>query len=594
MRFPTAILTTLAVLIVPFTFSKENHNDLSLRGGLTGNKASFFLESVKASEESSCSVKSEESGCNGSLDQSNKHCVWCKCSAIPNECMNEDQASRLPSSIFDCAAPNESVENSKESSNTEQSSSSVKNFNFKDGMTHKLSSDIVEGGLCDDSSLSRSGYMDITGSTYDTHGADKHYFYWMFEKRNMSPIPSEDENNGVNSSQSDGTTNTQTIPFIIFLSGGPGCSSSLALLAENGPCSVNNDGLTTSKRVHSWTEAAHVLWLDQPAGVGFSYGSNNDGNEKMISEDTYYFLQAFFKTHPEYLESPLYITAESYGGHYAPAIAHKIFQENANLKESLLHLNLAGVAIGNGLTNPPEQYKLYPEMAYGGNSHGFKVVSESTYEFMKIGLEPCEKYATKCNEGKSALNDEACKTALLACNGAELIPYVLTGLNPYDMRIKCENPPLCYDFSRLGSWMNEDSTKTALHVSKKSDSWESCNFEVNWNFHGDWMKDFSGYVGDLLDAGIPVLIYAGDCDYICNYLGNQAWALKLDWKYKAEFGTATQRQWGKGTDGKPAGLSRTANGFTFLQVYDAGHMVPMNKPFVALEMINDFITGKIF
>lgn len=71
------------------------------------------------------------------------------------------------------------------------------------------------------------------------------------------------------------------------------------------------------------TESAHVLWLDQPANVGYSYGQGNDTNEEMISEDAYYFLQAFFKSADgsKYKDSPLFIVGESYGGHYAPAIA---------------------------------------------------------------------------------------------------------------------------------------------------------------------------------------------------------------------------------------------------------------------------------
>jgi cathepsin A (carboxypeptidase C) len=97
------------------------------------------------------------------------------------------------------------------------------------------------------------------------------------------------------------------------LTGGPGCSSTLALLTENGPCKVAGDGSSTTVNPYSWTEAAHVLWLDQPAGVGFSYGAEDDSNEAMISEDAFYFLQAFFQTNPDYARSPLYIVGESYG-----------------------------------------------------------------------------------------------------------------------------------------------------------------------------------------------------------------------------------------------------------------------------------------
>jgi cathepsin A (carboxypeptidase C) len=100
------------------------------------------------------------------------------------------------------------------------------------------------------------------------------------------------------------------------------------------------------------------LWLDQPAGVGFSYGQETDTNEQMISEDAYYFLQAFFQKFPEYASNPLYIVGESYGGHYAPAISHRVWRGNQKKAPGTIELNLSGLAVGNGLTDPEEQYKV--------------------------------------------------------------------------------------------------------------------------------------------------------------------------------------------------------------------------------------------
>lgn len=102
------------------------------------------------------------------------------------------------------------------------------------------------------------------------------------------------------------------------------------------------------------------------------------------------------------------------------------------------------------------------------------------------------------------------------------------------------------------------------------------------------MKDFSGYVADLLNDGIPALIYAGDVDFICNYLGNQAWTHGLEWKGGDDFRAATVHEW------NGSGLARTANGFTFLQVYDAGHMVPTDQPKVSLDMLKVFLSGGEF
>jgi cathepsin A (carboxypeptidase C) len=123
----------------------------------------------------------------------------------------------------------------------------------------------VSDGLCDDSVASKSGYYKVEGSK------NLNYFYWFFESR------------------SDPTND----PVIIWLTGGPGCSSILALFAENGPCSVNADGTSTIPNPFSWNSNANIMWVDQPAGVGFSYGdkSDYDSNEAEVADDLYHFLQ---------------------------------------------------------------------------------------------------------------------------------------------------------------------------------------------------------------------------------------------------------------------------------------------------------------
>jgi len=102
------------------------------------------------------------------------------------------------------------------------------------------------------------------------------------------------------------------------------------------------------------------------------------------------------------------------------------------------------------------------------------------------------------------------------------------------------------------------------------------------------MKDFSWAIPDLLHDNIPVLIYAGDVDFICNYLGNKAWTLNLNWKFKTEFNAQPDQSW---NDKK--GSLRKFGPFSFLQIYDAGHMVPHDQPKVSLDMVDWFFTQTI-
>ena len=92
-------------------------------------------------------------------------------------------------------------------------------------------------------------------------------------------------------------------------------------------------------------------------------------------------------------------------------------------------------------------------------------------------------------------------------------------------------------------------------------------------------------------AGVRVLNYAGDADYICNWYGNKAWTLALSWPGSEAFNAAEDTEWA--VDGAAAGQIRSAGGFSFARVYGAGHMVPMNQPKNALALLNLLINDEL-
>ncbi|TMW58665.1 hypothetical protein Poli38472_010224 [Pythium oligandrum] len=416
--------------------------------------------------------------------------------------------------------------------------------------TYTLTTHSVDEGFCD-ATKQYSGYFKIDGSK------SKNYFYWFFESRG----------------------NPSTDPVIIWLTGGPGCSSILALFVENGPCTINDD-MTLKSNPFSWNERANIMWIDQPVGVGFSYGdkSEYDSSEKEVGDDMFHFLQSFFKAHPEYQKQDFYVFGESYGGHYVPAVAHRVFEGNNN-KEGL-HINLQGFGIGNGLTNPQVQYKYYPDMAYN-NTYNVKAVDYPVYLAMKAAVGPCISMIEKCQTKKGA-----CVAAQAFCNAALVSPYSASGLNVYDVREECKVPPLCYDFSNVEKFLRLPSTLKQLNVNEHSAKWESCNMEVHSKFVYDWMKNFHGLVVPMIESGIRGLVYAGDADFIVNWMGCKAWTIDLDWKKKAEFQAAEDKDWV--VDGKKAGKVRNVDTFTFVQVYEAGHMVPLDQPKNALALLKAF------
>lgn len=414
----------------------------------------------------------------------------------------------------------------------------------------------TDPGLCD-TVKQYAGYFDLTTG-------NKHYFYWFFESRND---PAHD-------------------PIILWMTGGPGCSSTVALFTENGPCTVNQLGTKTIQNPYSWNSNASVIYIDQPVGTGFSYGTGLDDTEAGVSRDMYDFLQQFFQAHTEYQTQKFFIFGESFAGHYIPAVSHKIWENNGKLPKGAIKLNLAGLGIGNGLVDPLTQFNYYPEMAISTNGHNASV-GQVVYEAMKAALPACIAAIELCQNVSAT-----CVLAIDTCNLSELEPYVLTGQNPYDMRIPCDqSSQICYNFNNVGRFMQLKSTKDALGVDE-SRIWEDCNSGVAIAFEvsGDWMQSYQTSLPDQLADGIPVLVYTGDQDYICNWLGNQAWTNNMEWPHKAEFNKAPVSPWT--VAGEEAGTLQTSNGFTFLRIYDAGHLVPHDQPARALHMVNAFIQGK--
>ncbi|KAJ1343781.1 hypothetical protein BSLG_001673 [Batrachochytrium salamandrivorans] len=292
--------------------------------------------------------------------------------------------------------------------------------------------------LCDPGVEQYVGYLDTD--------AGDHFFFWFFESRDK---PSTD-------------------PVILWLNGGPGCSSLTGLLMELGPCRANPGGNGTTINKSSWNENANVVFLDQPVNVGFSHGDGKVTDSEAAAADVYAFLQLFFQKYTKYSKLPFFVTGESYAGHYIPAIGKTISEGNAEVLASKERL----FAKGRGRKR-------------GNSSQG----------------------------------------------------------------------------------------------------------EINMNFlmAGDWMQPYVEYIAPLLEDDVAIMIYAGDADYICNWIGNKAWTMALEWSGQEEFESAKDKPWISEVTGKAAGEYRYYENFSFVRVYEAGHMVPYDQPEHSLEMINYFM-----
>lgn len=372
-------------------------------------------------------------------------------------------------------------------------------------------------------------------------------FYWLFPSRQ----------------------DPQHDPLVIWLTGGPGCSSELAVFYENGPMFISKDHITLNPM--SWNNKANLLFVDQPVGTGYSKGSFSDipKTEEKVAEHFGLFIVQFLDRYPELKDRPLFITGESYAGHYIPYIGEYLSRPEFKAK----HVNLKGVAIGNGWVDPYNQYPGYSSFSYNN-----KLINELGKIFLDVGVKFCQ-VLIKLNI--PIVNMYVCNIITQSVVGLPFAPR----FNVYDIRRKCDVPPLCYDFEDLDKLMTRKDVMEELGVQGRN--WQDCNMAVHFAMLLDWEVNAGPKVAQLLEGGYQVLVYSGDKDYICNWEGGLNWVNALDWSHAQEFRN-------KPLEKVSGGEAKKVNNFAFFRVYDAGHMVPMDQPQAALDMINAFIQNKEF
>lgn len=374
-------------------------------------------------------------------------------------------------------------------------------------------------------------------------------------------------------------------PVILWLNGGPGCSSMLGMFFELGPARMSKDHIPHNNP-WSWNSNASVIFLEQPVNVGFSYGSSGVTDTIAAGKDAYAMLSLFFHQFPEYAHQDFHLSGESYGGHYVPVYAKEILSHRNR------NINIKTATVGNGLSDTLRQYPTYHPYACEGKGGYPGVVPEKECESMKKALPRCLQLIERCYDTESSWT---CVPAHIYCNNAEVMPYQETGQNPYDIRDECEDQEhLCYsDVFYYSEYLNKPEIQEA--VGAEVSNFGSCNWDVNRDFMltGDWSKPFYKLTTDVIEE-IPMLIYAGDADFICNWMGILDWTNELEWSGHDEFAARELEPLKYANRDEQYGRIKSHGNFTFLQIYGAGHMVPHDQPEAALDMITRWMSGEWF
>ncbi|KAF9476392.1 serine carboxypeptidase [Pholiota conissans] len=371
--------------------------------------------------------------------------------------------------------------------------------------------------------------------------------------------------------------NPDTAPLALWFNGGPGSSSMIGLLQENGPCRITNDSSSVTLNPYSWNNNANVLYIDQPVGVGFSYGDLKVGTSQEAAVDIWKFMQIFLSDSrfAKLAKNNLGIWSESYGGHYAPTFAAYFLSQNAAIASGKLNgivLNLKALGIGNGLTDPLTQY---PElMAYAGDNPYHPLVPTSTIDKANnswVSSGGCRDQIMSCyNAGSNSV----CAKAENFCNDNILWP--LSG--PYNIYFVPMKSPDPYP-ADLQPYLNNTSLMSKIGAEVK---WGEMSGGVSNNFAatGDWMRNSRPLLENVINAGVRTIIYDGDADYILNYKGVEALVDTLQTKFTPEFHRQAFKPYT--VKGQSAGQFKNAGPFSYVRIYGAGHEVPAYK-FGSLE-----------
>ncbi|KAL7748257.1 hypothetical protein RI367_006443 [Sorochytrium milnesiophthora] len=404
--------------------------------------------------------------------------------------------------------------------------------------------------------------------------------------------------------------------LIVWLNGGPGYSSLAGFGLENGP--VNFDAKGTAKyNPYGWQKAANTLWLENPTGVGFSYTPDVNKSVRNIDDVTnqfWRFAQEFMKRFPETSGYRWHITGESWGGmracdqkltvplmqQYVPHIAHRILENNDKL-HAIGHsytnhevpINLVSLAIGNGAYESPyedpvnwfdflDAQGLLRNTTY--RAHVLASREKCIREMTPLPRDP--NTWTNCQIMYNALGDQT--QLMLLTDGAYCMPDI------YDVRLtKCSDvDPTDAPTRGLAEYLNQPHIQHALHAVADGQSavWVPENDQVGNNLGSD-MNHPSNVLLPVLVERLSLLLYNGNKDVICNYIGQEHTLGNLTWK--GHKGFVEQKYTPFKLNGKEVGEYRSERGLTSLHVYDAGHMVPYYQPAASLHMIKEFLRGAL-
>ncbi|KAJ3993693.1 Alpha/Beta hydrolase protein [Lentinula boryana] len=369
---------------------------------------------------------------------------------------------------------------------------------------------------------------------------------------------------------------------MFWFNGGPGCSSFDGLMMEVGPWRMDGKG-GFKVTEGGWEEYTTMVYVDQPAGTGFSYTSSNhyvhtlqEGSEQWLE-----FLRNFYKVFPQYKRMDTYLGGESFAGQYIPYYADALLNSD-------LGVPLKGAAIGNGWIDARRQYPSFLEYTVKAG------ILEENSDLYKDAKQKTDACMVKVNEitDKEPINVRECESLLLDVTKVRQrkVENKDMCINIYDVRLD-DIAPACGmnwppDIKPITKYLDRPDVVRALHAEAHSESWIECRGRIHKELHESQSNSSITVLPRVLEK-IPVLIFAGDQDLICNYIGLEAMINALTWNGGTGLGTVQTQSWN--VDGVAAGTWVSSRNLTYTKIFNASHMAPFDVPHITHDMILRFM-----
>ncbi|PPQ79472.1 hypothetical protein CVT25_002608 [Psilocybe cyanescens] len=371
--------------------------------------------------------------------------------------------------------------------------------------------------------------------------------------------------------------------IVFWFNGGPGCSSFDGAMMEVGPWRW--DGKSDHDfyvQEGGWEEYTTMVFVDQPAGTGFSYTSTDKYVHTVdVAQSNFLeFLRNFYLVFPEYKTVDTYFAGESFGGQWIPYFADALLN-------SVMKVPLKGIAIGNGWIDSKRQYPAYIDYAV---KMGRMEENDADWKETKKETDSCVAALEQLKGNPMTV--DACTGVLRSIMGAS--ERTLNGekmcINIYDIRLEDTSPDCGMNWPppmhHVTTFLGRSEVVSALHATAHPGSWRECRPDVHRAFHESTSESAITILPRVLSK-IPVLIFAGDQDLICNYIGLENMIKSLTWNGDTGLGTVQTQSWA--VNSVPAGTWVASRNLTYVKIFNASHMAPFDLPHVSHDMMLRFM-----